>query len=146
MTPKKKILVVEDEPVTRQTIEAGLCAAFDVVSVGGGREALDRVGSEDVPDLILLDVKMPGMDGIEVCRRLKAQRRTRHIPVIFITCLDDTISEARGMYAGAADYITKPVSLPALLTRIKTQLLLQEYIVASNAGYASVAAFRAAGA
>ncbi len=96
-----------------------------VITAGSGAEALDRV-AELKPDLILLDVMMPEMDGVEVCRRLKDMPGTEDIPVIFITARDSRENKLEGLNAGAADYITKPIDLDETLARVNTQLRIRD--------------------
>jgi CheY-like chemotaxis protein len=109
MTPKKKILVTDDDPRNRKLEEALLRAnGYAVRSVESGRAALDAVAA-DPPDLILLDLMMPGMDGFEVVRQLKADTATFRIPIIMVTALDDPASRARLATAGVSEVITKPV-------------------------------------
>jgi len=81
---------------------------------------------DDPPDLILLDIKMPGIDGYEVCKRLKAEKRTSHIPVIFLSAMDATSEIVRGFEAGGVDYITKPFQKEIVLARVKTHIKSQE--------------------
>ena len=91
-----------------------------------GETALKIASSHDAPDIILLDIMMPGMDGYEVCRQLKSSVLTKKIPVIFITSLLETEDETKGFDIGAVDYITKPVSPPVVLARVKTHLALYD--------------------
>ncbi|HEX5364686.1 MAG TPA: SpoIIE family protein phosphatase [Gallionella sp.] len=120
------ILLVDDSPVNLSVIVDGLEGhGFDVVVALDGEEALQRV--EVVrPDLILLDVMMPGMDGFEVCRRLKAQERTRDIPVIFMTSLSSAEAKITGFAAGAVDYVTKPLQIGEVRARVSTHLALHD--------------------
>jgi DNA-binding response OmpR family regulator len=89
-----------------------------------GEGALQRAGYAQ-PDIILLDVLMPGMDGFETCRRLKENEETKAIPVIFMTALSDTVDKVKGFEAGAVDYVTKPVEVEEVLARIQTHLTLR---------------------
>lgn len=115
----KKILVVDDERDIVNMLQYNLGkAGFDVVTAYSGDEALLK--TEPLPDLILLDVMMPGMDGWEVCRILKRQERTASIPIIFLTARESEIDEVVGLELGAEDYITKPIALAKLLARIRT--------------------------
>src|SRR5690606_40030181 len=91
---------------------------YEVASALSGPEALSLCESTEI-DIVLLDVMMPGMDGFEVCRRLKSDPRTQHIPVIMITALDQTSDRVKGLEAGADDFLTKPVDDIALITRVK---------------------------
>src|SRR4051794_33672438 len=110
-----RILIVDDLLPNVKLLEARLTAEyFDVVTASSGREALERC-SEDSFDLILLDVMMPGMDGFETCRRLKADSATAHVPVVMVTALDQSADRVKGLEAGADDFLTKPVDEMALL-------------------------------
>lgn len=115
-----KILVVDDHPSSRATAVALLAVeGYDVVEADSGVAALNCVVACD-PDLILLDVMMPGMDGFEVCRRLKQDEQTRLIPIIFITALDDRRGRLRGIEAGGDDFLTKPFDQLELSARVKS--------------------------
>jgi CheY-like chemotaxis protein len=117
-----KILVVDDQPINVQLLKRKLeREGMVVVTSYSGREALDLVKS-DRPDLILLDVMMPEMDGIEVCQRLQASPETKAIPVIFITARTSKEGKIEGLGVGAVDYITKPIDLDETLARVQTQL------------------------
>ncbi|MFA4969442.1 MAG: response regulator [Sulfuritalea sp.] len=114
MTPPKKILVVDDDPRNRKLEETLVRAGgHEARSVDSGQVALDAIAA-DPPDLILLDLMMPGMDGFEVVRRLKVDPATRDIPIIMVTALDDDGSRARLSAAGVSDLLTKPVDRWAL--------------------------------
>ncbi|WP_309084563.1 PleD family two-component system response regulator [Chelativorans sp.] len=115
-----RILVVDDVPANLRLLEARLLAEYyDVVTARSGPDAVEICESSKV-DVVLLDVMMPGMDGFEVCRRLKADPATTHIPVIMITALDQPADRVRGLEAGADDFLTKPVNDLQLLTRVKS--------------------------
>ncbi|MDX1422702.1 MAG: PleD family two-component system response regulator [Kiloniellales bacterium] len=115
-----RILVVDDILPNVKLLEAKLTAEyFDVLTANDGRSALERADAE-MPDLILLDVMMPGMDGFEVCERLKANAKTRHIPVVMITALSDVNDRVRGLKAGADDFLSKPVNDVALFARVRS--------------------------
>jgi putative two-component system response regulator len=115
-----KILVVDDHPSSRMTAVALLSVeGYDVLEADSGPKALKRV-VESNPDLILLDVMMPGMDGFEVCRRLKEDEQTRLIPVVFITALNDKRSRIMGIEAGGDDFLTKPFDRLELSARVKS--------------------------
>lgn len=115
-----RILVVDDVPANLKLLEARLLAEYyDVVTARSGPDAIEICEVSRV-DVILLDVMMPGMDGFEVCRRLKADPSTTHIPVIMITALDQPADRVRGLEAGADDFLTKPVKDLQLLTRVKS--------------------------
>ncbi|HIK29402.1 MAG: two-component system response regulator [Oscillatoriaceae bacterium SKW80] len=117
---KPKVLVVDDHPASRMTAVALLSVeGYEVYEAESGPEALKSVGETD-PDLILLDVMMPGMDGFEVCRRLKQDEQTRLIPVIFITALNDRRARIKGIEAGGDDFLTKPFDHLELSARVKS--------------------------
>ena len=117
-----KILVVDDQPINVQLLKRKLeREGMSVATAYSGREALDLVKA-DKPDLILLDVMMPEMDGIEVCQRLQAESETKSIPVIFITARTSKEGKIEGLGVGAVDYITKPIDLDETLARVQTQL------------------------
>lgn len=120
--PAPLILVVDDQPINVQLLKRKLeREGIRVVAAYNGLEALDAVKKEK-PDLILLDVMMPDMDGIEVCQRLQASEETRGIPVIFITARTNKEAKLEGLGVGAVDYITKPIDLDETLARVQTQL------------------------
>lgn len=117
-----KILVVDDQPINVQLLKRKLeREGMQVATAFSGREALDLVAA-DKPDLILLDVMMPEMDGLEVCQRLQANPETKMIPVIFITARTSKEGKIEGLGVGAVDYITKPIDLDETLARVQTQL------------------------
>ncbi len=117
-----KILVVDDQPINVQLLKRKLeREGLGVVAAYTGLEAIELVDREK-PDLILLDVMMPDMDGIEVCQRLQAREETRSIPIIFITARSTKESKLEGLGVGAVDYITKPIDLDETLARVQTQL------------------------
>jgi len=119
---KDTLLVVDDDPVNLGIVAGFLEAVgFDIHTVDNGISALNQV-RELQPDLILLDVMMPGIDGFEVCQRLKADNQTKHIPVIFMTSLADVEDKIRGFEAGAVDYVTKPMRPQEMLARVNAQL------------------------
>ena len=115
-----RILVVDDIPANVRLLEAKLMAEyFEVLTASDGPSALE-VANAHAPDLILLDVMMPGMDGLEVAERLKAAPKTRHIPIVMITALTDTADRVRGLEAGADDFLSKPVNDIALFARVRS--------------------------
>lgn len=122
--PSEHILIVDDLPANNRLLEMVLVREFKVSAAQSGAEAL-RLAAAVLPDLILLDVMMPEMDGHEVLRRLQADPRTAEIPVIFITALVEDGDETDGLALGAADYITKPIRPSIVLARVRTQLELQ---------------------
>ena len=119
------VLVVDDTPDNLTLMSELLMDRYRVRVANSGERALKIAASDDVPDLILLDIMMPGMDGYEVCARLKAEAATRDIPVIFLTAKVTVEDEERGLALGAVDYITKPISPPIVLARVATQLALK---------------------
>ncbi len=124
---KEKILIVDDTPANIDVLGGILAQEYDISVAISGHMALDIVYSGDAPDLILLDIMMPEMDGYEVARLLKSNQATSHIPIIFVTAKIDDADEAVGFEAGAVDYIRKPVNAPITLARIKSQLELKRY-------------------
>jgi len=118
------VLVVDDAPSNLVILTESLRSEFDVRIATSGAEAL-RLVEEIPPDLILLDILMPDMDGYEVCRRLKANAGTSNIPVIFLTAKGDVADETMGLAIGAVDYIIKPVSIPIVLARVRTHVELK---------------------
>jgi putative two-component system response regulator len=120
--PKASILVVDDSPSSLSLMFGLLKDRFTVKGANNGENALRVARGGTPPDLILLDVVMPGLSGHEVCQALKADDATRDIPVIFLTSLSEAAEEFRGLGMGAIDYITKPVNPAIFLSRIKTQL------------------------
>jgi two-component system sensor histidine kinase/response regulator len=117
-----KILVVDDQPINVQLLKRKLeREGMQVMTAYSGQEALDAVQQEK-PELILLDVMMPDMDGIEVCQRLQASEDTRSIPIIFVTARSSKEGKIEGLGVGAVDYITKPIDLDETLARVQTQL------------------------
>ncbi|MBT0961307.1 HD-GYP domain-containing protein [Denitromonas iodatirespirans] len=127
MTPpidrSPRLLLVDDEPTNLQVLRHILQQDYRLLYAKDGHRALELAAGER-PDLILLDVMMPGIDGIETCRQLKAAPATAGIPVIFVTALADIENETEGFDAGAVDYITKPVSAPIVRARVRTHLSL----------------------
>ncbi|MGE0875456.1 MAG: two-component system response regulator [Burkholderiales bacterium] len=123
---KRSILVVDDTPENLQLMNGLLKDDYKVKVANGGERALKLAAQLPRPDLILLDIMMPEMDGYEVCRRLKADEATADIPVIFLTAKTQVEDEQMGFDTGCVDYITKPVSPPILMARVKTHLTLKE--------------------
>jgi putative two-component system response regulator len=123
---KATVLIVDDTPDNIAQMSALLKSDYRTKVATGGERALQVAFSDDPPDLILLDVVMPGLDGYEVCQRLKANPKTADIPVIFLTSRTQEEDEQRGLEVGAVDYITKPISPPITLARVKTHLHLKQ--------------------
>ncbi|WP_320006357.1 diguanylate cyclase [Maridesulfovibrio sp.] len=124
MEERSKILIVDDERLNLNVLSDLLRQDYKVVLAKNGNQALDRINSESPPDLVLLDVLMPEMDGYEVLRKIKSNDETKSIPVIFITALDSEHDEARGLEMGAVDYIRKPFHPPIVKARVKNHLTL----------------------
>lgn len=123
-TRRARLLIVDDEPVNIRMLDGMLRDEYDI-SVGlNGEQALKRAFAAP-PDLILLDIQMDGMDGYEVCRHLKENKLTRHIPVIFVTSRASTAEEVKGLELGAVDYITKPYHPSIVRIRLKNHLELK---------------------
>ena len=123
---KPKILVVDDQPINIKLLQRKLeRQGMEVAVAYNGQECLDLVVKEK-PDLILLDIMMPEMDGIETCQHLKSDPETKTVPIIFITAKSSKEGKLEGLDAGAVDYITKPIDLDETLARVRTQLRLQE--------------------
>lgn len=119
------ILIVDDLPENLSVLNDLLCSEFAVLAARSGDKALRLVAADPHPDLILLDVMMPDLDGYQVFERLRADPQTRDIPVIFLTAMHGTEAEIRGFELGAVDYITKPIVPSVLLARVRTQLELK---------------------
>ena len=124
-TEKATVLVVDDTPDNLSLMSALLKDLYKVKVANGGEKALKIAQSENPPDLVLLDIMMPEMDGYEVLQHLKRDPRTRDIPVIFLTAKSEVEDEKRGLEMGAVDYITKPISPPIVMARVATQLNLK---------------------
>lgn len=122
---RPKVLAIDDERLNLNTLHGLLKDEYRMMVATSGELGL-RAAATGRPDLILLDITMPGMDGLEVCRRLKSDPLTRSIPVIFITALTNADDETRGLELGAADYITKPFNLAVVKARIRTQMRLKQ--------------------
>ena len=125
MEEKNTVLVVDDTPENIDVLYGVLNKDYKVKAAPNGLKALKIAQGEKPPDLILLDIMMPEMDGYEVCERLKEDERTRDIPVIFVTAKTETEDENKGFEVGAVDYIIKPISPPIVKARVKTHLALK---------------------
>jgi len=123
---QKSILIVDDTPINIGVISGALKDSFATKVATSGEKALAIASGKDKPDLILLDIMMPEMDGYEVCRRLKADPDTRDIPVIFLTSQTEAEDETKGFEVGAVDYIHKPFSAAVVKARVRTHLMLRE--------------------
>ncbi len=126
ISPKARVLVVDDQPANIQILAEALKAQYDVRIANNGMKALQIAQENHKPDLILLDVMMPGLDGFEVCRLLKADGTTRHIPVIFVTAKSNANDEEHGLKIGAVDYISKPFSIPVVRARVRNHIQLKQ--------------------
>ncbi len=124
---KQTVLIVDDVPMNIKILGDALKADYSVRFATNGQKALDIITSDSPPDLVLLDIMMPGMNGYEVCQKLKADKQTQNIPVIFITAMSQEEDETKGLELGAVDYITKPFSLPIVKIRVKTHLELKRH-------------------
>ena len=136
MIEKATILAVDDTPDNLLLISGLLKEEYHVKVANGGERAIKIAQSNNPPDLILLDIMMPDIDGYEVCRILKADEKTSHIPIIFLTAKTEVDDETHGLEMGAVDYITKPISPPIVLARVKTHLTLkrmQDFLRDKNA-------------
>ena len=122
---RARILLVDDDPGNLAMLGNLLCADYEILAAPSGERALQVAASIPQPDLILLDVLMPGMDGYEVLAQLRANQATRDIPVMFVTGLDSIEDEEKGLQHGAVDYIAKPYRPPIILARVHTQLELK---------------------
>jgi len=123
--PRPTILVVDDTPENLMLMQSLLRDHYKVKGANNGERALKIAMGEAPPDLILLDIMMPGMDGYDVCRQIKADPHAQHIPIIFLTAKAQAEDEAFGLSLGAVDYITKPISPPIVLARVRSQLALK---------------------
>ena len=123
---RQTVLVVDDTPANIEILSEVLASAYEVLFATNGKDALN-IALDQNPDLILLDVMMPEMDGYDVCTRLKQDARTRGIPVIFVTALDQEGDETKGLGLGAIDYFTKPIRPPIVQARVRNHLELKRY-------------------
>ncbi|WP_395703798.1 diguanylate cyclase [Aquabacterium sp.] len=121
---RPRLLVVDDQPINVQALYQALAAEHQVFVATSGEQAL-KLALEKQPDLVLLDVVMPGLDGFEVCQQLKRDAATADIPVIFVTAHSDEAGETRGLDAGAVDFIAKPFNPRVVRARVKTHLTLK---------------------
>jgi diguanylate cyclase (GGDEF)-like protein len=121
-----KILVVDDEPINVDVLGGVLASLGDIITADNGQAAID-ICKSNKPDIVLLDVMMPQMDGYEVCAKLKGDEDTNDIPIIFVTALSDDTDEARGIEMGAIDYLTKPVNATVAIARVRNHLELKKY-------------------
>jgi len=122
-----QLLLVDDSAINLDTLLATLGDSYELRMAIDGQSALDLIASGYIPDLILLDIMMPDLDGYDVCRKLKADEKTREIPIIFLTALNNDADEAKGLDLGAVDYISKPFNPAIVNHRVKTQLELKQH-------------------
>jgi diguanylate cyclase (GGDEF)-like protein len=128
--PKRsRILVVDDDPSIVELLQAFLEHEYDVSVATHGEQAIELC-RQQLPDLVLLDVMMPGPDGYEVCRRLKSDPATREVPVIFVTARAEVEEEIRGLEAGAVDFLSKPAHRAIVLARVRTHIVLRQQAAA----------------
>ena len=125
LNSRPSVLIVDDVPANIKMLREVLKDDYDIRFAMSGKAALDLLKNNDLPDLILLDVMMPEMDGYAACQRLKADPATQSIPVIFITSRDEEADEIKGFEMGAVDYITKPFSIPVVRARVQTHVELK---------------------
>lgn len=123
---KQKILIVDDTPVNINLLGESLQDNYDLLVATNGHDAIRLAQESPTPDLILLDIMMPGLDGYEVCKRLKKSVLTAKIPVIFVTAMGENENEAKGFEVGGVDYITKPISPIIVRARVQTHLALYD--------------------
>jgi diguanylate cyclase (GGDEF)-like protein len=126
---KSKILIVDDLPENVRMLIEALKNDYATIPATSGEAALEKCQSESLPDLILLDILMPGMDGYEVCKWLKSNNRTKEIPIIFITGVSESLDDAKAFSLGAADYITKPFNIATVKARVNNQIELRNAIL-----------------
>lgn len=126
MDEKSCILIVDDELLNIKLLTELLRNNYKIMAAKNGEQALKAARGDVTPDLILLDIMMPGIDGYEVCKRLKADKKTKHIPVIFVTAVSETQDAARGFQAGAVDFIQKPLNLVMAKARVELHIKLHK--------------------
>jgi putative two-component system response regulator len=120
------VLIVDDERLNINLLVDLLTDSYTTLVAKNGQQAIKRANSDPTPELILLDIMMPDMDGYEVLQRLKSEEKTKHIPVIFVTAMGEVDDETKGFEMGAVDYITKPYSPPVVKARVRTHLSLTQ--------------------
>lgn len=126
-TKKQKILIVDDSILNRKLLETALSDTYEISSANCGEEALSMMKASNLPDLILLDIIMPKINGFQVCEKLQKNQTTKDIPIVFLTSLSEHEDEEYGLRLGAIDYITKPFSIPIVKAKIKNYLALKYY-------------------
>ncbi|MDD2899089.1 MAG: response regulator [Desulfuromonadaceae bacterium] len=125
MNKRARILIVDDDPTNISVLEKTLCEEYEVCIAENGYDAL-RLTKELHPDLILLDIMMPDLDGFDVCRIIKAEETFADIPIIFLTALDTIADELMGLKLGGLDYLTRPIDLDLLKLRVRNHMALKE--------------------
>ena len=138
MDKKSCILIVDDERQNIKVLTQFLRDTYKIMVAKDGEQALNAVSRSIVPDLILLDIMMPGIDGYEVCKRLKADEKTKHIPVIFVTAVTETQDAARGFQAGAVDFIQKPLDPVIAKARVDLHIKLHKTMADLKAALSQV--------
>ncbi len=123
---KSRILVVDDEPLNVEILQEMLSQDYEIVGAYSGNEALEKV-EKTFPDLILLDVMMPGMNGYEVCKQLKGKEKTRSIPIVMVTALKEREDRIKAIEADVDDFLSKPVDMNELNARVKSLLKVKQY-------------------
>lgn len=136
--PKQTVLVVDDNRINLRAISEALKDEYRIMAATSAEQALTAIHSAAPPDLVLLDVMMPDVDGFEICRRIKADPASSALPVIFVTAMDDRAEEAKGLALGAVDYITKPIVPAIVRARVKTHIELRMRTLALEAAYALI--------
>lgn len=124
---KQKVLIVDDTPANIQILMETLKDEFAIIAATNGQKALQMAATDPIPDLILLDIMMPGLDGYQVCEKLKADEKTKGIPVIFVTAMTHEENEQKGLDLGAADYITKPFQPGLVKSRVRNHTELKRH-------------------
>jgi sigma-B regulation protein RsbU (phosphoserine phosphatase) len=137
---RQKILIVDDERFNINVLVDLLKPNYKVMAAISGKQALKAARGDSPPDLILLDIMMPEIDGYEVCRQLKADAATRDIPIIFVTAMGQEDDETKGLELGAADYLTKPISSAIVEARVRTQLALKQNLENLRSAYGVIEA------
>jgi putative two-component system response regulator len=123
MSDRKTVLIIDDTPLNIKILSDALKDIYRILVAPNGERGLELARGENSPDVILLDIMMPGMDGFEVCKRLKSDTATSGIPVMFITAMEKGADEKKGRELGAADFVFKPFSIPDLKKRISKIIL-----------------------
>lgn len=124
---KHKVLIVDDTPENIQILMETLKGEYAIVAAINGQKALQMAAADPIPDIILLDIMMPGLDGYQVCEKLKEDEKTQGIPVIFVTAMSEAEDEQKGLDLGAVDYITKPIQPGLVKARVRNQLELKQH-------------------